>query len=167
MLHDTFAVVLGGDGCYVVTRLTLELKDRVSRLCLLRHNVGYLMRPLLVVDWHVRLSWVRTLRGNRVYQRRGQASHGLFGVGASNTHYMDKCVLVRVVKDEGELVYYDLVWISKINDYKLFAEHASTAKERMSLDEITDTCLCLTRSCYCVLSLPLSLPGRRMVAAGC
>lgn len=62
MLHDTFAIVLGGDGCYVAKRLTRELTKRVSKLCIARRGVGYLMRPVLVVDWHVRALATRLLR---------------------------------------------------------------------------------------------------------
>ena len=53
MLHDTFAVVLGSDGCTVMKLLTMLLVDRVRGLLVLRENLGFRMNPMLVLDWHV------------------------------------------------------------------------------------------------------------------
>ena len=77
-----------------------------------------------------------------------QASHGLFGVGASNTHYLDKCVFVEVKKNAaGKITRYVLRWLSKKSeDWDIFAQWGTTAAERTSLEEITDSCICLTRS---------------------
>ena len=72
----------------------------------------------------------------------------MFGVGASNTHYLDKCVFVEVMKNElGEITRYVLRWLSKKSeDWDIFSQWSGTAKERTSLEEITDSCICLTRS---------------------
>ena len=46
---------MGGDGCWITKRLTMECIERVSRMRILRDYLGYQMRPLLILDWHVRI----------------------------------------------------------------------------------------------------------------
>ena len=57
MLHDTIAVVLGGDGSWIVKKLTHILVENVAKLWIARRGVGYLFRPMLVLDWHVCARW--------------------------------------------------------------------------------------------------------------
>ena len=45
-------------------KLTMMVKERVEKVYILKHNIGFWMRPLLVLDWHVRAA--RTGLGGEV-----------------------------------------------------------------------------------------------------
>ena len=70
-------------------------------------------------------------------------------MGAGNTHYLDKCVLVIATATDaaGRVTCWQLHWLSKKGeDWKEFAAHGHTLAERRTPEEVTGTCLCLTRS---------------------
>ena len=83
-----------------------------------------------------------------------QCSLGFFGVGPNHNHYLDKCVLVVVLEFDiaDKPARFQVRWLNKESDWRVFKTFAATAKDRSSVDEITDTCLCLTRSWFLKLA---------------
>lgn len=53
-MHDTFALSMGPDGGFAIRKLAILLVERVVHLFVLKFNIGFVMHPILLLDWHVR-----------------------------------------------------------------------------------------------------------------
>ena len=79
----------------------------------------------------------------------------MFGVGASNNFYLDKCVLVISPGDTTDMLtemygpgcdHWRVIFLEKKTDWRIFSQYANTARVRDGPADLTGTCLCLTRS---------------------